>query len=72
VEQEGTSEDKVLVSCTGDISDCRDAVYAKNHMKLSHCVHSGFFVYHNKEAFERKDNPLQPENDIGNYGTKES
>ena len=69
---EGTSADKVRVSRTGDIADFRDAVHAKNSTKLSHCDPSGLVVNANKAAFDRKDDPLQPENDIGNYGTKES
>jgi hypothetical protein len=61
---EGTSVDKVYVSCIGDIADFRDAVRAKNPTKLSHCDPSGLVVYANKEAFERNDQ-LNPRVKIG-------
>jgi hypothetical protein len=38
-------------------------VYAKNPTKLSP---SDLVIYANKEVFERKDDPLQPDDDIKN------
>ncbi len=56
--------DKVRMSPTGDFPDFRDAVHAKNPKKRSHCDASDLIVYANKAAFE--------EDDIGDYGVKES
>jgi hypothetical protein len=41
----------------------------KNPTKLSP---SGLLIYANKEAFERKDDPLHSKDNIGDYGMKES
>jgi hypothetical protein len=57
--------DKVRVSRTGDISDFRDAVHAKNPRKVAHCDPSDLVVYANKAAFERKDNPLGSRDKLG-------
>jgi hypothetical protein len=72
---EGTSADAVDLSSSSSIRRFRDAVKEKCDRQgddLKGILASKLLIYANKATFDRKDDPLLPENDIGNYGTKES
>ena len=69
----GTTASSVFVPSEYVIDQFRDAVkekYKDSHLKG--IAPSDLVVYANKAAFDRKDDPLQPQADIGDYGTKES
>jgi hypothetical protein len=72
---EGTSENVVNLTSSSSIRRFRDAVKDKCDREgndLKGILSSKLLVYANKEAFERKDDPLLPENEIKSYGTKGS
>ena len=67
----GTSADKVQLLPDGDVADFRNAVHAKNSTILEGIVPAQLVVYANREAFERKDNPVRASCNLVGLGEDE-